>query len=282
MAAKILVAYPRERRVGMKGRDVQQDRRALTRAGYWPLNRTTRPASFYDKPIYTHKLAMYVRRYQRAHKLTVTGTINRQTHNSLATPYRDSKGRVHRYGRYGAAGAKVMADVTKKLRAQEKYLLSSGSVKSRGTATALMCVRHRVVIHYTQGGLRMIGVTQRMYPPRYPHYMDCSAGATWWYFCSGAPDPNGLGYNGYGYTGTQQRRGQSVRWQAAPIMALVFYGRPIGHVAMVVRKGMVVSMGSEVGPLLVAINYRPPVLVKVYVLIVRPGFKAWPLRYASR
>jgi peptidoglycan hydrolase-like protein with peptidoglycan-binding domain len=265
----------------MKGRDVQQDRRALTRAGFWPVNRTTKPPSFYDQPIYTHKLAMYVRRFQRAHKLKVTGEIDLATHNALSRAYKGKNGAVHAYGYYGKAGATVMTAVTKKLRAQEKYLLSSGSVKSRGVAAALMTVRHRSVIHYTQGALRMSGVTRKMYPPNYPHYADCSAHATWVYFVAGAPDPNGLGYNGYGYTGTQQRRGRSVRWQAAPILALAFYGRPIGHVGTVVKRGMVVSHGSEIGPLLVAINYRPVVLVKVYVLVQRPGFKPWPLRYAA-
>jgi hypothetical protein len=279
--AAILVPFPRTRKVGHKGRDVQQDRRALSRAGYWPLNRTTKPPSFYDKPIYTHKFAMYVRRFQRAKHLPVTGEMDRATHNALARPWRGKGGAVHAYGYYGKAGALVMADVTRKLRAQEKLLLTTGTVQARGCAAALMCVRHRGSIHYTQGGLRMQGVNNRLYPPRYPNYGDCSAMTTWWYYVGGAPDPNRLGYNGYGYTGTQSNHGQSVRWQTAPRMALVFYGHPIGHVAMVVRRGMAVSHGSEVGPLLVAINYRSPVLCKVHTLKQRPGFKPWPLHRAA-
>lgn len=281
MAAPVRVPFTRVRRVGMKGRDIQQDRRALTRAGYWPVNRTTKPPTFYDKPIYTHKFAMYVRRYQRAKHLPVTGQIDRATHNALAREYRDKKGGVHAYGYYGRAGALVMADVARKLRAQEAYLLSAGTVVARGVATALMCVRHRDSIHYTQGSLRMMGVNRRLYPPSFPTYGDCSAMVTWWYFASGTADPNGLGYSGLGYTGTQQNRGQSVRWQAAPTMAIAFYGHPIEHEAMVVRRGMVVSHGSEIGPLLLAINYRPPVLVKAHPLKVRPGFKPWPLRNAT-
>lgn len=279
----ILVPFPRVRKVGNKGRDVQQDRRALTRAGFWPVNTSTNPPTFWDKPVYTHKFAMAVRAYQRKHNLKLTGEIDRATHNSLATPYKDAKGGVHAYGRYGTDGARVMGLVQKKLIAQEKYLLSSGSVTARGVAAALMCVRHRDVIHYTQGGLRMVGVNRRMYPPSYPRYGDCSAMATWWYFVAGAPDPNGLGYNGQGYTGTQSPRGRRIRASAARPMALIFYGSgsTIGHVVLVVRTGaLAVSHGSESGPNLVSIYYRPVIQANEYDLRLRPGFKPWPVSRA--
>lgn len=278
-----LVPFPRVRKVGMKGRDVQQDRRALTRAGFWPVNRSTKPPSFYDKAVYTHKLAMAVRAYQRKHKLKVSGEIDRATHNSLAKVYKDSKGKAHVYGRYGAEGAKVMGLVQKKLIAQEKYLLSTGSVTARGVAAALMCVRHRSVIHYTQGGLRMVGVNRKMYPPNYPHYGDCSSMVTWWYFVAGAPDPNGLGYNGQGYTGTQSPRGRRVAYSQAKPMAVAFYGsgRKIGHEALVVKKGyQIVSHGSEIGPVLTRITYRTVIQCNEYDLRQRPGFKPWAVSKA--
>jgi hypothetical protein len=283
VAAAVKVAFPRTRKVGCRGRDVQQDRRALTRAGFWPRDTRGKVPRFYDKPVYTHKFAMHVREFQRRMKLPVTGEINRATHNRLARAYRGKNGAPHVYGYYGAVGAKVMGDVTRKLRAHERILLSAGSVQQRGVAAALMCVRHRSVIHYTQGGLRMIGVTRKMYPPNYPHYMDCSSGVTWWYYVSGARDPNHLGYSGYGYTGTQSPHGRATSWHVAPVMATVFYGRPIGHVAMVVKRGrLVVSHGSEPGPLLVGVAYRPVTLVKVHPLGVRPGFKPWALQGAKR
>ena len=281
-APKILVAFPRTRKLNTHGRDVQQDRRAMTRAGFWPVNHNTKPPSFYDSPEFTHKFALRVRAYQRSKKLKVTGEIDRATHNSLATPYRDPKGRLHAYGRYGKAGALVMADVTKKLRAQERLLLRAGSVEDRTCAAALLCVRHRSLIHYTQGSLRMTGVTRRMYPPAYPRYIDCSAAYTWWKFVGGAPDPNGLGYNGQGYTGTQSNKGVTVAPWNAPRTAAVFYGRPIGHVAMIVVKGSkVVSHGSEIGPVLVNVGYRPPVLAKMHSNRQRPGFTPWAIAKAS-
>lgn len=283
-APKILVPFGRVRKENMKGRDVQQDRRALTRAGAWPLNKTTNPPTFYDKAIFTHKFAMYVRAYQRKNGLKVTGEIDRATHNKLATPYKDSKGRLHAYGHYGAAGNVVMTAVAKKLRAQEQHLLSTGSVEARTVATALLCVRHRAQIHYTQGSLRMIGVTRKMYPPNYPRWMDCSSGYTWWKFAGGAPDPNRLGYNGLGYTGTQANHGVIFPWNKAPITAAAFYGRgrKIGHIAMVVVKGSkVVSHGSESGPVLTSIVYRPVIIVRLHSNVQRPGFRPWALSKAA-
>jgi hypothetical protein len=282
-APKILVPFPRVRKKGTVGRDVQQDRRALTRAGVWPVNTKTTPHSYYDSPQFTHKFALAVREYQRRQKLPITGEMDRATHNRLARPYRSKNGSLHAFGFYGGAGAKVMEDVQKKLIAQERYLLNSGSVTQRGVAAALMCVRHRDAIHYTQGGLRMQGVNRRLYPPDYPHYGDCSAMATWWYFVAGAPDPNGLGYTGVGYTGTQAPRGSARSSWNAPAMALVFYGsgRTIKHVAMKVKPSLVVSHGSEIGPVLVSVGYRPPIVCKVFNLNVRPGFRPWPVRKAA-
>lgn len=283
-APKILVPFPRVRKENQRGRDIQQDRRALTRAGFWPVNTSTTPHTFYDKAIFTHKLVMHVRAFQRAKKLKVTGEIDRATHNALATPYRDKAGKVHAYGHYGKAGAVVMADVQKKLVAQEKYLLNTGSVVSRTVASALLCVRHRALIGYTQGGLRMIGVTRKMFPPNFPHWMDCSSGYTWWKYAGGAPDPNRLGYNGLGYTGTQSIWGVVYAWARAPLTAAVFYssrGR-IGHIAMVVVKGSkVVSHGSSAGPVLTSITYRPPTIVRLHPNNQRPGFKPWPLARAA-
>jgi putative peptidoglycan binding protein len=279
----VRVPFPRVRKVGCKGRDVQQDRRAMTRAGFWPVNKKTKPPSFYDAAIYTHKFAMAVRAFQRKRGLKVTGEIDRATHNELAKPWRSRNGSVHYWGWYGKDGARIMGLVQKKLIAQEKYLLSSGSVVQRGVAAALMCVRHRSVIHYTQGGLRMVGVNRRMYPPNYPHYGDCSSMVTWWYFVSGAPDPNGLGYNGLGFTGTQSPRGVRVHYSSAPPMAVVFYGRgnTIGHEALVVKTGsQIVSHGSEIGPVLVGITYRSPIQANKYDLRQRPGFQPWPVARA--
>lgn len=93
-------------------------------------------------------------------------------------------------------------------------------------------------------------------PPNVPNLMDCSWFATWCYKSGGAPDPNGLGYNGLGYTGTLVNRG--IRTISPQIGDLAFYGWASipSHVAVCVGNNMVVSHGSQPGPLLLPLHYR--------------------------
>lgn len=93
---------------------------------------------------------------------------------------------------------------------------------------------------------------------RLPQTHDCSGFATACYFRAGAADPNGLGYNGQGYTGTLSTHGRSVSLAAARPGDLVFYGRgyPYSHVAIYAGSGRVISHGSEGGPYLLNIDYR--------------------------
>lgn len=75
-------------------------------------------------------------------------------------------------------------------------------------------------------------------------HIDCSAFATLVYKEAGAPDPNGRGYDGYGYTGTLAAYGTRV---SGPPQALdlAFYGGPYpyGHVAVCINAEEVVSFG---------------------------------------
>jgi cell wall-associated NlpC family hydrolase len=106
----------------------------------------------------------------------------------------------------------------------------------------------------------MYGVRHHVRPPGIPHYEDCSSFATWVYWVAGLPDPNKLGYNGQGYTGTLVRNGGSISPQLARPGDLAFYGWGFNgvpkHVAVCVGFGRVVSHGSESGPLLLGIRYR--------------------------
>jgi hypothetical protein len=73
---------------------------------------------------------------------------------------------------------------------------------------------------------------------------DCSAFATLCYRAAGCPDPNGLHYNGYGYTGTLVQHGE--RTSAPRPGDLAFYGgtwQIPGHVAVIVEGGEVISFG---------------------------------------
>lgn len=132
---------------------------------------------------------------------------------------------------------------------------------------AVLGLRHAPVIHYTQGELRWQGIDRRRLASAgaFPNYADCSAYASWCYW-------NGvrahLGHtdivNGEhwlaGYTGTMLEHGRRVE-RAIPGDAVIYgSGFPGEHVAIYTGGGLVVSHGSEAGPLLLPWNYRSDVM----------------------
>jgi hypothetical protein len=116
-------------------------------------------------------------------------------------------------------------------------------------------------IHY--GQVRPIPLARAL-----PLTTDCSGFVTICYFLAGAPDPNGRGYDGSGYTGTllgwlrpidaaEARRGDLVVWGAFP-------GR---HVALVLEPGddpLLCSHGAERGPIAIRYSderaFQPPIV----------------------
>lgn len=124
-------------------------------------------------------------------------------------------------------------------------------------------VAHEPEIHYAE--------TRPM-----PHWLeplpvtiDCSGFATLCYRHAGCPDPNGLNYDGSGYTGTLLAHGKHV-WKPQP-GDLVIYGPGEGvHVAVVVEAGpdpLTVSHGEERGPELVRVSQdnRQPIRYRSYL-----------------
>lgn len=101
---------------------------------------------------------------------------------------------------------------------------------------------------------------------------DCSGFATLCYKLAGAPDPNGLGYNGEGYTGTLLSHGKSTEKPQPGDLA--FFG-PLtaDHVVIVIEAGadpLCVSHGQEKGPLEVRVSveaaaHKPPVRYRTYL-----------------
>lgn len=264
------VAYPRERKRGTRGRDVAADQRALTRAGFRPWGKTKDGKRRYTATgQFGPKTVEQVKAFQRAHGLTPDGVIGRMTHAALSKPRA-----ANPYGWYSWQESKDMAAVRRAIDAQESVLMSAKKVVDRIVAAALLTVRYRDQIHYTQGPLRMVGVTAGLFPPNFPRYADCSSHYTWLKFQGGAPDPNLRGYDGFGYTGTQEGHGTLYSVSDAPLSAAVFYGYPVGHVATVVRKGFVVSHGSEIGPILVPSWYRRDArFARLHSNVPRPGFR---------
>jgi hypothetical protein len=120
------------------------------------------------------------------------------------------------------------------------------SVRAEIVEVARWGIRNAARIHYTEA---------RPMPLRrgLPLATDCSGFATLCYYLAGAPDPNGLGYIGQGYTGTLLRHLPHVPQDKARPGDLVVWGRyPGHHCALVLEPGddpLLASHGSESGPL---------------------------------
>lgn len=131
---------------------------------------------------------------------------------------------------------------------------------------AVLGLHHAPSIHYTQGSSRWQGIDHHLkaYRGQYPTEADCSSFATWCLW-------NGLDHfhhsdtvNGEhwraGYTGTLLKHGKVV---SSPLPGdLIIYGTgwPGEHTAVYTGGGLVVSHGSEAGPLLLPYRYRSDVL----------------------
>lgn len=228
----MIVQFHRQVKLGTKGPDALAVKRALHRKGFGAGVSVKGPLRRWFGPVAVAQL----RRFRKTYKIKVTSIYDRDAHRTMV-----NCGGFDRWGAYLMGLAPVKQSLQQKI-----------------VATALFGRDHSSEIHYTQGASRMGGVRNKIKPPRVPSYEDCSSFATWCYWVAGAQDPNGLNYDGYGYTGTQVRRGRKVT--TAKAADLVFYGNVGGsvptHVAVSVGAGKVVSHGGESGPVLALVSYR--------------------------
>lgn len=123
------------------------------------------------------------------------------------------------------------------------------SVRSEIVVNALWGVAHEGQIHYQQSRpIDGLGHKHKL-----PLSTDCSGFVTDCYNWAGAPDPNGLGYNGSGYTGTLLNHLDHIRRPQAQPGDLVVFGPGTGHhVVVIVGSGSdpdIVSHGQERGPM---------------------------------
>lgn len=129
--------------------------------------------------------------------------------------------------------------------------------------TARYLIRHANLVHYSQRTRMQIVRYRLRIPPLLRRiWEDCSSSITGLYWLAGLADPNGLGYNGFGYTGTQSNQGRP-SWRAGQSLSrlkpgdLIFYGRwPHKHVTLYLGGGLVYSHGTERGPYLLPALYR--------------------------
>jgi cell wall-associated NlpC family hydrolase len=146
----------------------------------------------------------------------------------------------------GVAGPSFVA-------ALQRQMAEALTLRDKIVANARWGIANEPQIHYEQ--LRPIDGLHE--PRKLPLRTDCSGFVTLCYAWAGAPDPNGLGYSGQGYTGTLLEHMQAIAADAAQPGDLVVWGLPPGHhVALVLEPGpdpLLCSHGQEAGP--VAIRF---------------------------
>jgi hypothetical protein len=120
---------------------------------------------------FDHEMDAAVRMFQRQNGLEVDGQIGPNTFARLA-PSVDAFG----------------ASLFEKVREQMK---EPTGIHQQIVAAAYCGYKNRGSIHYTKSAKRMQGVRERIHPPHFPTWEDCSSFATWCYFVSSAEDPNG-------------------------------------------------------------------------------------------
>lgn len=230
---KRIIPFKRPLTLGSRGKDVRAVKRALARAGHGSLKGIT--------PVFGPFAVRNLKAFQkRIPGINPSGSYGKISHNNLA-PFFDD------YAMSLYNGQPVVRKASKE-----------EMIRAKIVAAALLAKAHAPLIHYTQTSKRMQGVREKIRLPKFPIWEDCSSMATWTYWAAGAPDPNGRGYDGAGYTGTLALRGRQIAEVMMKPGDLVLYGfaYPHKHVAIYVGGGKVVSHGSEGGPYLLPTRYR--------------------------
>lgn len=190
---------------------------------------------------------LQVKAFQRRHGIPPTGVYGLRTHRALA----------HAYSRDQRAALAFLAG--KRLTALRATTVA--------TVTAHAFAYQGRMQYCEFGSLSSCG--RRWVWPAYPdvpRHTDCSGYATWVYFQSGLPDPNGLQYRG-GFTGTLVAHGVAVRYGAAlHIGDLIFNGPSSSnttHVSVYIGRGLSSGHGRA-GIQIHQWNYRTVVAIRRY------------------
>jgi hypothetical protein len=122
----------------------------------------------------------------------------------------------------------------------------SGSTRDKILQACALAFKQRSKYVYARGTHARPMPTSLFGPA--PRYLDCSSFATLVYKAGGAPDPNGRGYDGQGYTGTLWANGQRTRDPQPGDLA--FYGDPAAlnsHVNVYAGDNTFYNMGPSAG-----------------------------------
>lgn len=191
-----------------------------------------------------------IRLLQKRNGIPQTGIYGTRTHKVLSVRYTKTQ----------------VSDLTYLVRKRQVAAHNALIVRERHTVLVVTSHATNVAggsLPYTQG-------PQRSYFPPWPRIppdTDCSGYATWVLYQSGVGAR--VRYFGpgssVGWTGTLQNQGALVSPnQPLQVGDLVFYGHPIGHVAVYIGHGRVSSHGGP-GINTPAYNYRAPTMIRRYI-----------------
>lgn len=238
--------FPGNFRPGSKGVPVAVLQRTLKKIGY------TRIVA---KGKWGSNTTAAVKDFQKRMGLPVSGNYGIHTHTKLK-------------GHMSEPDRKLLRVYVARQAALRVAAIRAGHVSKIQYAAGVMLNRERQ-IHYTMGPHRMDGIRYHQMPQSII-YGDCSSMATYLFWYSGLPDPNGRGYDLQGFTGTLCEHGHSVATHEAAPGDLVFYGLgpPWHHVTIVIAGlgwgASCFSHGKESGPVHAEIDYRPVGQVRRY------------------
>jgi hypothetical protein len=225
MASSAICLLPRTLKKGMKGEDVRMMKRALSIAGYGKWKPYTL--------LFGDAYVTLLKKFQHDNHQHVDGIYGPNTHRLLA----------RFYDRYGISTMNKLAHAKAVQNEPAQRMVSAAidiynwcKLTGRGT--------------YTQSERRMSIIRGRWRPPfseKVWLWEDCSSSCTGICWIARVADPNHLGYNLQGYTGTMAIHG--MRINSASVACFAFYGHfPYKHVTMCIGfKGgrpLVFSWGS--------------------------------------
>jgi hypothetical protein len=152
---------------------------------------------------------------------------------------------------YGYLKGTEKLPLANQIRRKARLAAANGesSKRSRIVAELKWGIAHTASIHYAQ--IRPMPL-KAWKAHKLPLTTDCSGSITCAYYSAGADDPNGLKYNGQGYTGTMLTHLPHIHAsQAKPGDLIVFGAYPGAHVCAILETGadpLLFSHGQEAGP----------------------------------
>jgi cell wall-associated NlpC family hydrolase len=250
------VPHCRDVKLGTRGVDVVAYKRALSRAGFMKWG----PFTNFFGPF----AEQATKAFQHAHGIMASGVIAAKTHHALE----QAKKKGSSEPAFDSLARHLLGDFCAQHTAP-----TDAKARAAAVAAAYFWKMRAAQIGYSQA--RPFPVDA---PPQVPANIDCSGFVTICYFAGRAKDPNGRGYDGFGYTGTLLSQGTKIPQSSLKAGDLVFYGSTMNptpgfprgsptHVAIYVGQGMVISMGSQAGPFLLSVGYRPINCCATYAMV---------------